>query len=629
MAQSAKVTLWDHFSELPRPASFKNSVDISNSLFSWSNSSDPCSKSWIGVTCDDENRVTQLVLQDLDLTGSIQTLTQLNHLRLLSLKNNNLSLSSEVSLSSWQNMKLLYLSNNQFTGNFPTGISQLHRLRRLDLSRNRFSGEIPVTQLLQLPHLLTLRLEDNSFTGSLPPARPADFLNLMDFNVSRNNLSGEIPEPFNSFPVSSFTGNKNLCGKPLPNKCFNQTAQSDPYPIRVPPEPKHNKLSRKTILAIAITDVSLVILMMFVILILCQRRRKQRNQNRRRERQKSSSSGYEIGFVGNKVREKEDEEMVLFEGCLGFGVDDLLKSSAEMLGKGSVGTTYKVMMDNGDLVVVKRARERKKKKEIDGLLRDIGGLRHRNLVSLRAYYGSRDELLLIYDFLPNGSLHSLLHGNRGPGRTPLDWTTRLKFAAGAAEGLAFLHTANKSKLSHGHLTSSNIVIDQEGNACISDVALHQLFLTSTPSNSGYKAPELMHSSNTYRMFSQKCDVYSFGVILLEILTGKMAFCEGETSLVKWVQCVVREEWTSEVFDIELLRDKDMEEDMVALLQIALLCLAQIPGDRPKMSIVYKMIEDVKTKGCRRGIYSPSLNDISIDSSASNLSDDTAPTFTSC
>lgn len=102
----------------------------------------------------------------------------------------------------------------------------------------------------------------------------------------------------------------------------------------------------------------------------------------------------------------------MFEGCnKGFrNVGDLLKSSAELLGKGCVGATYKVVLDGGDVVVVKRIRERKKKREVDEWLRVIGGLRHSNIVSIRAYCNGKDELFLVYDYLPHGSLHSLLHG---------------------------------------------------------------------------------------------------------------------------------------------------------------------------------------------------------------------------
>ncbi|PIA64313.1 hypothetical protein AQUCO_00100059v1 [Aquilegia coerulea] len=590
---------------------FKATSDRSNLLYNWSNSTHPCS--WLGVTCNSNTtQVTRLVLQNLNLSGSIQPLIQLTHLRLLSLKYNNLSLLSSLPLdfSSWKNLKLLYLSHNLFSGNFPSGINQLRRLRRIDLSFNRFSGDIPLTPLGQLSNLLTLQLESNEFTGFLHVSLQIEsFISLIEFNVSNNKLSGEIPKPLSLFPSSSFNRNKNLCGKPLLKKCVNETVDNeDPLPVEIPSGHGRKKISIKAILLILLIDIAIVAFIGLGIFLCCRKikRRKQKREIKKEDNELKKSYVYEYGRQGN-------EELVFFEGSKRFKVDELLKASAEMLGKGSIGTTYKAVMDNGDVVVVKRAKERRKKKDVEGLLKEIGGLRHSNLVSLRAYYCSKDELLFVYDFFPKGSLHSLLHGNRGPGRTPLDWTTRLKFALGVAEGLVYLHNASKSKLSHGHLTSSNVVIDEEGSAHLSDVALHQLMVTAAPTNTEYKAPELMLNTHNSRKSSQKSDVYSFGVILLEILTGKMAMGEGETSLVKWVQSVVREEWTSEVFDFELLRYKEMEEEMVALLQVALLCLTPTPHNRPKISVVHKMIKDIRMKEWGEFTNSP-MNNPTSDSS---------------
>ncbi|KAI3886091.1 hypothetical protein MKX03_032500 [Papaver bracteatum] len=606
---------------------FKKSSDPFNrTLISWYNSSSSSSSSlcsWIGVTCNNERtRITQLVLENQNLTGSIEVLTQLTELRQLSLKYNNLSIPKDFSFSPWKNMKLLYLSHNQFSGKFPSGISELLRLHRIDLSYNQFTGEIPLGELIQLPNLLTIRLEMNSFSGSLTGI--GSISSLVEFNVSRNDLEGEIPEVLRYFQDSSFEGNKNLCGEPLLNDCGGESqsgGQIDPIPVLVPPKPKKpKKLSKKALILITISYVGLIILMGFMGFLLCMKKfsKKQSNGKQSNEKKKKSS-----GFEG-----KEEEGMlVLFNGCLDLSVDDLLKSSAELLGKGSFGTTYKVMMNNGYSVVVKRIRERKKK-EIDGFLKEIGGLRHKNLSSLRGYYSSKGELLLVYDYFSNGSLYSLLHGNRGPGRTPLDWGTRLKLASGVAEGLAFLHLANDCKLSHGNLTSANVVIDRENNACIADTALCHIFVApANVANNGYKAPELIYTAHNYRKLSQKCDVYSFGVILLEILTGKMAVYDGETSLAKWVQCVGKEEWESEVFDFEVPRDKVTVGEMVCLLQIALLCVAEVPNDRPKASVVHKMIEDIKTNGRSSATFvrRADANSRSTDSSRSELSYDALPT----
>ena len=188
-------------------------------------------------------------------------------------------------------------------------------------------------------------------------------------------------------------------------------------------------------------------------------------------------------------------------------------------------------------------------------------------------------------------------GNRGPGRTPLDWTTRLKIAAGAARGLFFIHNSCKSlRLAHGNVKSTNILLDQSGNARVSDFGLALFTPPSTPRSNGYRAPECGEG----RKLTQKADVYSFGVLLLELLTGKCPSVMengggygGVLDLPRWVQSVVREEWTAEVFDLELMRYKDIEEEMVGLLQIALACTSASPDQRPKMSHVVKMIEELR------------------------------------
>lgn len=192
----------DDFSSL---LTFKSKVDTSNFLISWSKNNDPCS-SWLGVTCHPmTSRVIKLVLNHLNLTGSVHPLIHLTQIRHLSLHNNFLT--SFPNFNSWPNLKHVYLSHNNFSGEFPPEIYRLKRLRRLDLSYNKFSGEIPVTELNQLPHLMTLQLEFNSFSGSLGMDETRHVASFKDFNVSGNNFSGKIPNWLSKFPVASFTGN--------------------------------------------------------------------------------------------------------------------------------------------------------------------------------------------------------------------------------------------------------------------------------------------------------------------------------------------------------------------------------------------------------------------------------------
>lgn len=197
-------------------------------------------------------------------------------------------------------------------------------------------------------------------------------------------------------------------------------------------------------------------------------------------------------------------------------------------------------------------------------------------------------------------------GNRGPGRIPLDWTTRISLALGAARGLARIHEEHKtSRIPHGNIRSSNVLLDKNGVACISDFGLSLLLnpAHATARLGGYKAPEQFET----KRLSQKADIYSFGILLLELLTGKAPSIypspsrigvdeeEQAVDLPKWVRSVVRDEWTAEVFDQELLRYKNIEEELVSMLHVAMTCVTAQPEKRPTMVEVVKMIEEIRVE----------------------------------
>ncbi|KAK9158768.1 hypothetical protein Scep_005342 [Stephania cephalantha] len=584
-------------------------------------SGDACSASWRGVGCIN-GRVTLLSLPSLDLRGPIDTLSGLDDLRILDLHSNRLN-GSILPLANCTNLKLLYLSGNDFSGEIPGEIASLKHLLRLDISDNNLKGVIPV-EISQLTHLMTIRLQDNVLSGQVPDFS-AELPDLKDLNFSNNLLTGKLPNELQKrFGDKSFAGNAALCGSsPFPDCSLISSPTASAQTV-VPSNPSslptttaaaspalkqrkgwsHKGLGTGAIVAIVLGNVvALLLVVSFVVAYYCGRyvEHSEANSKAGSDKGRNYSShgggGDSDGTSGNSDRSK----LVFIEKRTRFELEDLLRASAELLGKGNLGTVYKAVLEDGSTVAVKRLKDANPcaRREFEQYMDVIGKLRHPNIVPLRAYYYAKEEKLLVYDYLPNGSLHSLLHGNRGPGRVPLDWTTRISLALGAARGLAQVHEEyNMSKIPHGNVKSSNVLVDKNGVACISDFGLALLLnpIHVTARLGGYRAPEQVET----KKLSQKADVYSFGVLLLELLTARPPSQSGHQDdmamdLPKWVRSVVRDEWTAEVFDPELLRYKNIEEEMVAMLQVAMACVTQQPDKRPNMLEVVKMIQDIRVE----------------------------------
>ncbi|KAJ4797553.1 cysteine-rich RECEPTOR-like kinase [Rhynchospora pubera] len=290
--------------------------------------------------------------------------------------------------------------------------------------------------------------------------------------------------------------------------------------------------------------------------------------------------------VARARRSKEKKNQLVVIKGVGYTFDlcDLLSASAELLSKGSEGTSYIAVLEEGIKVVVKRLKNvvlapYKFKKHMG----EICKVKHRNLLPVRAYYTYEYENLLVFDYVPAGSLSAMLHGTRGSRASPLDWDRRMRVALEAGRALAHLHTG--PHLVHGNIKASNVLLrsDLEGVA-LSGYTLYPLFGNSTPPTSsarGYRAPEFIESPTF------KSDVYSFGVLLLELLSGKAPIqaSSGEEGidLPSWVRSVVLEE-----------RFQNINE-AIQLLQIAMPCVAMVPDERPDMIEVVRMMEEIASR----------------------------------
>ena len=396
---------------------------------------------WRGVRCFD-GRVAVLSLPSLSLRGPIDALSGLNQLRILDLQGNRLN-GTVLPIANCTNLKLVYLAGNDFSGEIPPDFSSLRRLLRLDLSDNNLRGPIPGS-LSSLPRLLTLRLENNVLSGQVPDLS-ASLPNLKELNLSNNGFYGHLPEGMaKKFGDRSFQGNEGLCGSsPLPACSFTeasptaasaQTVPSNPSSLPsapiIDPEKKRSRkgLSPGAIVAIVIANsVLLLVVASFVVAYYCGRYSREGSSNskagseggRRRRSGSSSASEKKKVYASNGGGADSDgtnatdrSKLVFFDRRKQFELEDLLRASAEMLGKGSLGTVYKAVLDDGCTVAVKRLKDANPcaRKEFEQYMDVIGKLKHPNIVRFRAYYYAKEEKLLVYDYLPNGSLHSLLHG---------------------------------------------------------------------------------------------------------------------------------------------------------------------------------------------------------------------------
>ncbi|GMP97263.1 hypothetical protein CsSME_00045586 [Camellia sinensis var. sinensis] len=600
----------DGFSLLALKAAI--TTDPTLALTSWS-VSDPTPCHWIGIACDHDHRVTAISLPNKGFTGYLPSeLGALLSLRHLSLSHNNFSKPIPAHLFNATTLLSLDLSHNSLSGPIPPQISTLQTLTHLDLSSNLLNGSLPEC-LTNLTHLAgTLNLSSNQFSGEVP-ASYGRFPVMVSLDFRHNNLTGKIPQVgslLNQGPTA-FSGN--------PNLSQNARIFSNPeHPIKPNSQDgfvEKDKAKSGSATVRIISGVSVVIGAVFV--SAWAFRKKWRSDE---------------GKMGKEKLEKEKEvseegqkgKFVVVDEGFGLELEDLLTASAYVVGKSRSGIVYKVVVGRGSgaagaVVAVRRLSEGDSTwrfKEFEYEVEAIGRVQHHNIVRLRAYYYANDEKLLVSDFVRNGSLYTALHGGLANLLPPLSWAARLNIAQGIAKGLVHIHECSPKKHVHGNIKSSKILLDDDLRPYISGFGLTRLVsgnsskstnvafkkqslnqITVSPKNSGsssimYVAPEARVSESR---FTQKCDVYSFGIVLLEILTGQLPENDG-AALENLVRKVFQEERPlSEIIDPVLLHEVHAKKQVVAAFHVALNCTEQDPEVRPRMRTVSEGLDLIKSQ----------------------------------
>ncbi|KAK3403963.1 hypothetical protein EUGRSUZ_K00318 [Eucalyptus grandis] len=378
---------------------FLGNVSLSRPL-NWNKDSSVC-RSWTGVKCNnDQSRVVALQLPGVGIKGRIppNTLSRLSALQMLSLRLNSISGSLPSDFSKLKNLTGLHLQSNNFSGPLPSDWSVWPNLTFVNLSNNKFSGSIPPS-ISSLTYLAALDLANNSLSGEIPDL---NLPKLQMLDLSNNDLAGRVPRSLQRFPSQTFVGN---------SVSFEVEALPPTLPAKPPsagPPKKASKLSKTARLGIITGGCVLGAMAIALFMIMfCSSGGIKRRVLLKSQKQAASQNKREVA-----ESQEKDNKIVFFEGCnYAFDLEDLLRASAEVLGKGLFGASYKAALEDATTMVVKRLKEvGAGRKEFEQQMEMVGRIRHENVAQLRAYFCSKDEKLLVYDFFREGSVSALLHG---------------------------------------------------------------------------------------------------------------------------------------------------------------------------------------------------------------------------
>ncbi|KAL8101627.1 hypothetical protein AgCh_033501 [Apium graveolens] len=546
---------------------------------------------WTGLN------MTNLMLSDNLFSGHLPSKLAWNLSR-LEISNNKFSGQIPVGVSSWVNLVVFKASNNLFSGYLPVELTSLSQLTTLNLDGNLLSGELPV-EIKSWRSLNTLNLARNNLSGSIPSvigsvpdlldldlsanklsgAIPVHLgqLKLTSLNLSFNQLTGKVPAEFDNMAYDkSFLNNSGLCANTPElslGNCYTKTP--------------HNKVSNNTF-AIVLVLALIVLLATIASSLLLAR-------DHQRKKQKQDIATWKLTSFHR----------------LDFTEANILSSLTDhnMIGSGGSGKVYQIPVGStGECVAVKRIWSNHKldhslEKEFFAEVGILGSIRHSNIVKLLCCISSENSKLLVYEYMENQSLDKWLHGDRKIASQmtksihfALDWPRRLQIAIGAAQGLCYMHHDCSPPIIHRDVKSSNILLDSDFQARIADFGLAKILVKGSEANTmssiagsfGYIAPEYAYTTKV----NEKIDVFSFGVVLLEIVTGKKPNhgSENHMNLAEWAwkhygegKCI------ADILEKDIKKDCYLEE-MKTVFKLGLMCTSIMPSDRPSMKEVLQILQ---------------------------------------
>ncbi|KAK4365251.1 hypothetical protein RND71_016609 [Anisodus tanguticus] len=632
----------------------KSSLDPENNkLSSWTSDGDPCSGSFLGVICNEHNKVANITLTDKGLTGKLspaiaelkclsglylhynsltgdipKELGNLTELNDLYLNVNNLSGIIPPELRSMASLQVLYLSSNQLTGSIPKEIGFLKKLSVLELQHNRLTGDIPVN-LGILGMLKRLYLGFNQLSGPIP-LKLANALQLEVLEVQNNTLSGVVPPALRRLNGNfNYESNPGLCGSGFTslrvctawdNVNVNQVGSDVPdtnnngVPKDVPGAAhisqlhcnqthcsRSSKFPQAIIVASVITGtVTLVIAVVFGIFRRIRLKQKVGNTSddklstdQTKEMYKRSPSPLLTVEYSSRwdpmTPEKSCNSMYNeFLNGFKFNLEEVESATQHftelnLLGRSNFSAVYKGTLKDGSMVAVKSISVTSCKSEETEFMEGLSlltSLKHENLVKLRGFCCSkgRGECFLIYDFASKGNLSRYLDVEENS-RHVLDWSTRVSIIKGIAKGLGYLHSSEPEKPSmvHRNISVEKVLLDQQFTPLILDCGLLKLLADDVVYSAlkvsaalGYMAPEYI----TTGRFTEKSVVYAFGVIILQVLSGK--------GLLDCSMRLAADSCNFENFIDPNLKETFSVSEATMLTKLAVTCTLEDPDSRPSM-----------------------------------------------